>query len=245
MQAVRTLVFNIASYLSLFLLIIFYMPLLLMPRRYIWIAVRSWSGTTNWLLRVLCGISYEVRGLEHRPAGGILVASKHQSSWETFTLAAMLDNPTFVLKRELQWIPLFGWYTMKARLIPVDRGARSVALASMTLGAKERIAEHRQIVIYPEGTRRPPGAEPQYKFGVAHLYGELGVPCVPVALNSGLYWPRRSLAFQPGTIIMEFLPPIAPGLEKTEFLALLEQRIETATARLIEEGRASIARTKN
>jgi 1-acyl-sn-glycerol-3-phosphate acyltransferase len=244
-QSVRSLVFNIASYLSLFVLILFFMPLLLMPRRYIWVAVRSWSGTTNWLLRVLCGIRYEVRGLEYRPAGGILVASKHQSAWETFTLAAMLDDPTFVLKRELQWIPLFGWYTMKARLIPVDRGGRAVALASMAKGAKERIAERRQIVIYPEGTRRAPGAEPQYKFGVAHLYGELDVPCVPVALNSGLYWPRRSLALQPGTIVMEFLPPIPPGLDKAEFLQLLEQRIEAATARLVAEGRAEIARTKN
>lgn len=244
MQAFRSLVFNIAFYLNTFLQIIFYMPLLLLPRRYIWIPVRSWAAGNQWLLKVICGIEHEIIGFEKVPKGGIIVASKHQSAWETFTIAAMMPDPTFVLKRELQWIPLFGWYTMKARLIPVNRGARQAALDQITKIGRERMRENRQIIIYPEGTRRAVGAEPSYKYGVAHLYGELNVPCVPVALNSGLYWPRRSLQFTPGKVRMEFLDPIAPGMEKAAFLKYLENEIETATARLVAQGREEIARTR-
>jgi 1-acyl-sn-glycerol-3-phosphate acyltransferase len=243
-QVLRSLLFNVAFYLNTFIQIIFYLPLLLLPRRYIWIAVRSWSAATHVLLKWICGIDHKVIGFEKVPPGGIIVASKHQSAWETFTIAAMLSDPTFVLKRELQWIPLFGWYTMKARLIPVNRGTRQAALEQIASGAREKMKDGRQIIIYPEGTRRAIGAEPTYKYGVAHLYGELDVPCVPVALNSGLFWPRRSLRFTPGTIRMEFLDPIMPGIDRLAFLKLLEERIETATARLVAEGQAEIARTE-
>ena len=241
MQAARSLLFNIAFYLNTFIQIIFYLPVLLLPRRYIWIPVRSWASSTHWLLKKICGIDHEIIGFEKVAPGGIIVASKHQSAWETFTMAAMLPDPTFVLKRELQWIPLFGWYTMKARLMPVNRGAKQAALEQIATLGRERMKENRQIIIYPEGTRRAIGAPPSYKYGVAHLYGALDVPCVPVALNAGLYWPRRSLRFVPGTIRMEFLDPIEPGLDRLEFLKLLEERIETATARLVETGQREIA----
>lgn len=244
MQVFRSLLFNVAFYLNTLLQILFYLPVLLLPRRYIWIPVRSWAAGNHFLLKWICGIEHEIIGFEKVPAGGIIVASKHQSAWETFTIAAMMPDPTFVLKRELQWLPLFGWYTMKARLIPVNRGARQAALDQITTVGRERMRERRQIIIYPEGTRRPVGAEPAYKFGVAHLYGELQVPCVPVALNSGLYWPRRSLRFMPGKIRMEFLDPIYPGMEKNEFSRELETRIETATARLVALGEEEIARTR-
>lgn len=222
----------------------FYLPVMLMPRRYVWVPVRSWAAGNQFLLKWICGIDHKIIGFEKVPPGGIIVASKHQSAWETFTIAAMMPDPTFVLKRELQWIPLFGWYTLKARLIPVNRGTRQAALEQIARGAREKMKDGRQIIIYPEGTRRPVGAEPTYKYGVAHLYGELNVPCVPVALNSGLYWPRRSLRLIPGTIRMEFLDPIMPGMDRTEFLKLLQDRIETATARLVAEGLAEIARTE-
>jgi 1-acyl-sn-glycerol-3-phosphate acyltransferase len=243
-QEFRSLLFNVAFYLNTFIQIIFYMPLLLLPRRYIWIAVRSWAAANHVLLKWICGIDHKIVGFEKLPAGGIIVASKHQSAWETFTIAAMLPDPTFVLKRELQWIPLFGWYTLKARLIPVNRGTRQAALEQIAQGARDKMKDGRQIIIYPEGTRRAIGAEPSYKYGVAHLYGELNVPCVPVALNSGLYWPRRSLRFTPGTVRMEFLDPIMPGMDRLEFLKLLQDRIETATVRLVAEGRAELARTE-
>ncbi len=244
MQVFRSLLFNAAFYLNTFIQIIFYMPVLLLPRRYIWIPVRSWAAGNQFFLKWICGIEHEVIGAEKIPPGGIIVASKHQSAWETFTIAAMMPDPTFVLKRELQWIPLFGWYTMKARLIPVNRGAKQAALEQIAQGAREKMKDGRQIIIYPEGTRRAIGAPPTYKYGVAHLYGELNVPCVPVALNSGLYWPRRSLRFTPGKIRMEFLDPIMPGMERLAFLKHLEAEIETATARLVEVGREEIARTR-
>jgi 1-acyl-sn-glycerol-3-phosphate acyltransferase len=174
----------------------------------------------------------------------LLVASKHQSTWETFALVPLFADPAFILKRELMWLPFFGWYAWKAGMIPVDRGARAQALAAMSARARIELARNRQVVIFPEGTRRPPGAEPRYKFGVAHLYAESGVPCLPIALNSGLFWPRRSIARYPGTIVAECLEPIAPGLDKQAFLAQLQQTIEGATARLVQEGERELGRAK-
>ena len=201
-----------------------------------------WGRTNIWLLRVVCGIKVEYRGLEKIPPGALLVASKHQSIWETFALLWLFADPAFILKRELLWIPFFGWYAMKGRHDPgrPRRGAAQ-ALADMTERARDELARGRQIVIFPEGTRRAPGAEPSYKFGIAHLYGETGMPCLPIALNSGLFWPRRSFLRYPGTIVVEVLDPIPPGLSKDAFAARLQQDIETATARLIAEGERELA----
>jgi 1-acyl-sn-glycerol-3-phosphate acyltransferase len=204
-------------------------------RAIIWIA-KTWGRTNLVLLRVIAGIDYEVRGREKIPRGPIIVASKHQSAWETFALLPLFDNPLFIVKRELMWIPIFGWLMRKGRMVPVDRGAGSQALVDMTERARVELADGRQLIIFPEGTRRPAGAEPRYKFGVAHLYAVEGVPCVPVALNSGLLWPRRSLRLKPGTVIVEILDPIAPGLDKDAFFKRLHDEIETATARLLTEG---------
>jgi 1-acyl-sn-glycerol-3-phosphate acyltransferase len=203
--------------------------------------VRWWARTNIWLLRALCGIKVEFRGLAKRPAGALLVASKHQSFWETFALMLVFPDPAYILKRELIFIPFFGWYAWKARMIPVDRGKGSQALAAMTDYARVELARGRQIVIFPEGTRRAPGAEPRYKYGVVHLYAETGVPCVPVALNSGVFWPRRSFRRLPGTIRVEILDPIMPGLDKQVFFERLQQSIETATARLVAEGERELA----
>jgi 1-acyl-sn-glycerol-3-phosphate acyltransferase len=140
------------------------------------------------------------------------------------------------MKRELTWIPWYGWYSVKSKQIIVNRGGHAKALRSMLASAKERVTERRPIVIFPEGTRKAPGTAPDYKPGVAGMYGLLGVPCVPVALNSGLYWPRKGLIRRPGKIIIEFLPAIAPGLKRDAFMAELETRIEGATERLLREG---------
>ncbi|HXZ45430.1 MAG TPA: lysophospholipid acyltransferase family protein, partial [Pseudolabrys sp.] len=164
------------------------------------------------------------------------------SAWETFALLPLLENPVFILKHELQWIPVFGWLTIKGRMVPVHRGGRAQALADMIERARVELADNRQLIIFPEGTRRPAGAEPRYKVGVVHLYAAEGVPCVPIALNSGLFWPRRSLRRIPGTVVAEILDPIPPGMDKDAFFARLQNDIETATARLIEEGRAKLAR---
>ena len=199
-------------------------------------------STNLWLLRHVCRITVEYRGLERIPPGPLLIASKHQSLWETFAFMIVFSDPAYILKRELMWIPFFGWYARKAAMIPVDRGKRSQALATMTARARAELARNRQILIFPEGTRRAPGAEPSYKYGVVHLYQETGTSCLPVALNSGLFWPRRSFRRYPGTILVEILDPIAPGLEREEFATRLKSAIEEATARLVAEGERELAR---
>jgi 1-acyl-sn-glycerol-3-phosphate acyltransferase len=239
---IRSFVFNVLFYLNLLIYFIIAIPTLVMPRMAIVKLATSWGRTNNRLLRLVCGITVEYRGLEKIPQGALLVASKHQSLWETFALLPLFADPAFILKRELQWMPFFGWYAMKAGMIPVDRGRRGQALADMTERARVELARGRQIVIFPEGTRRAPGAEPSYKFGIAHLYGETGIACLPIALNSGMFWPRRSFIRYPGTIVAEVLDPIAPGLSKEAFAARLQQDIETATGRLITEGERELAK---
>jgi 1-acyl-sn-glycerol-3-phosphate acyltransferase len=238
---VRSIVFNVLFYLNTLFLLMLALPTFFLPyRAIIWVAT-TWGRINLVLLRVVVGVRVEVRGVEKIPKGPLLVAAKHQSAWETFALLPLFDNPVFIVKRELQWIPIFGWLMIKGRMVPVDRSAGAQALNAMAERARIELADNRQLIIFPEGTRRPAGAEPRYKFGVAHLYAAEGVPCLPVALNSGLFWPRRSLRRIPGTVVVEILDPIPPGLDKTSFFKRLQNDIETATARLIDEGRNEIA----
>ena len=241
MLIVRSVLYNVLFYLNLLVYVIAAIPTYWLPPRCIVEVAKSWGRTSTWLLRVICGTHVEIRGIEKIPWGPLLVASKHQSTWETFGLLTLFVDPAFILKRELLWLPFFGWYLWKGRMIPVDRGARSQALAAIARDARVQFALGRQIIIFPEGTRRPAGAEPNYKYGVVHLYAEAGVPCLPIALNSGLYWPRRSLLRYPGTIRVEILDPIAPGLDKEAFATRLREVIEEATARLIAEGEQELA----
>ena len=233
----RSLAFNALFYANLLVHMIVALPTLVLPYPVLRAFIRSYARSSLWLLRVICGTQVSWRGTENIPRGSCIVACKHQSAWETFALYAVLADPIYILKRELMWIPLFGWYTWKAGLIPVNRSAGLAALSRMTARAQRTIAgpRARQLVIFPEGTRRAPGAEPSYKPGIAHLYARTGLPCVPAALNSGLFWPRRSLLRRPGTIIVEFLPPIAPGFDRPGFLAHLQDTIEEASVRLLQE----------
>jgi len=233
---VRSVLFNILFYLNLLIYLIAAIPTYFLPYRVLVAVAKSWGRSNLRLLRLVCGIDVAWIGLEKIPRGPLIVAAKHQSSWETFALLTLFDDPTFIVKRELMWIPLFGWYIWKARMIPVDRGARTQALVAMTERARVQLENNRQLVIFPEGTRRAPGAEPAYKFGVAHLYAETGAPCLPVALNSGLVWPRRKFLRHPGTVRVEILDPILPGLERAQFFERLKQDIEGATARLVATG---------
>jgi 1-acyl-sn-glycerol-3-phosphate acyltransferase len=238
---VRSVVYNILFYLNLLVFVIAAIPTFWMPYRCIVEVAKAWGRTSTWLLRVICGTEVDIRGIEKIPWGPLLVASKHQSTWETFALLSLFADPAFILKRELRWLPFFGWYTWKGRMIPVDRGARAQALAGIARDARIELARGRQIIIFPEGTRRPAGAEPNYKYGVVHLYAETGVPCLPIALNSSLYWPRRSIMRYPGTIRVDILDPIPPGLDKETFAARLRSTIEEATAQLIAEGERDLA----
>jgi 1-acyl-sn-glycerol-3-phosphate acyltransferase len=239
MLVLRSLVFNIVFYVNLVVWMIVCIPTLVMPSRAMLRMAQLWARSSLWLMRVLVGTHVEFRHPERIPAGGLLLTAKHQSLWETFALLTVVDLPTFILKRELGWIPLFGWLAIKSGMIPVNRGAGMTALSGMTRRAVAAVKAGRQIIIFPEGTRRAPGDPPDYKVGVAHLYRLLRVPCLPVALNSGQFWGRRQFMRYPGTIVVEFLEPIQPGLSREDFLVRLQNDIETAANRLMADARAA------
>ena len=243
MTALRSLIFNIVFYLNLAAFLLLGSAFFITPRKWAIRALQAWARTSLWWLRVICGTGIEVRGLQNIPAGAILVAGKHQSFWETFAILPYLDDPCMVLKKELTWIPFFGWFIFKFRMIAVERSAGSAALRKLMARGVAELARGRQIVIMPEGTRRAPDAAPDYKPGAAALYATLGCPCLPFALNSGLYWPRRKFWRYPGTIILEFLPVIPAGLPRRAFQERLQNAIETATTRVVAEGRLKLATT--
>ncbi len=239
MVLLRSLAFNCFFYLHTIFWLIVMLPTEFMSKNAMMSCVYAWARINRRALTVIGGVDVEIRGLEHLPPGGAIIASKHQSTFETVALLDLFSDPTFVLKKELMSIPLFGWYAKKAEQIPVDRSAGRAALALMTERARAEAAKGRQIIIYPEGTRRAAGAEPAYKHGVAHLYAHLGVPMVPVALNSGLFWPRHGFRRPPGTLVVEFLPPIPAGVDPEEAFAQMREAIETASDRLIAEALAA------
>lgn len=239
---IRSLLFNAGFYLSLLLHMMVAIPAFILPRRVLFTLANSWSHSMIWMLRVFCNIRVEFRGVDRIPKGPLLIAAKHQSAFETIALLPLFQEPLFILKRELTWIPLFGLFLLKAQMIPINRRAGARALSMMTELARARVRSGRQLIIFPEGTRRPVGAEPRYKYGVAQIYIDCGVPCLPVALNSGLFWPRRTFMRYPGTIVIEFLDVIQPGLSRDAFIARAQDEIETASARLVAEGRRERAR---
>jgi 1-acyl-sn-glycerol-3-phosphate acyltransferase len=199
------------------------------------VVARAWQRVTLAGLRVTVGLTYEIRGREHLPAGPVLIASKHQSAWETLAFHAMVPNVAVGLKEELTWIPVFGWYLLRSGNIKIDRGAGSRAIRSLVEGGRRAVAEGLSVLIFPEGTRRAPDDPPDYKPGVAALYSALHLPVVPVALNSGVFWRRREFVKHPGRIVVEFLEPIPAGIDRKHFMARLECSIETGTARLVAE----------
>lgn len=234
MLRLRSFAFNFTLYVTAAAIALAATPVLLMPRRAAVFVLHNLSRLVMWLLAALAGTHYEIRGA--LPAGPVLIAAKHQSMWDTIIFPAIFDDPAMVLKAELLWIPYYGWFSKKARMIAIDRGSGASAIRRLIAQGKAALAANRPIVIFPEGSRMAPGAAPAYKPGVAALYRQLGVPCVPVAVNSGLYWPRRRFLRKPGTIILEFLEPIPAGLDRAAFMAALEARTEAATAKLLAEG---------
>ncbi len=192
----------------------------------------AWARALLWLMRAVCGLRYRVVMPAPLPAGPAIYALKHQSAWETIAFPALGPPMSGVLKRELLVIPIYGWYMRRLGMVPIDRSAGAGAIRELMRRAKDETARGRSIMIMPEGTRLPPGRAGRYHPGVAALYTHLGLEVVPVAVNSGLFWGRRSLVLRPGTVTMEFLPPIPPGMERAAFMALLQERIETAAERL-------------
>jgi 1-acyl-sn-glycerol-3-phosphate acyltransferase len=207
-------------------------PLLLGPARWTLAMFRFWGRGVVGLLP-LCGIRVEVRGHEHIPSGAAIVAPKHQCMLDVFAQFTWLPGSVFVMKKELNWIPWFGWYAAKVGTIDIDRGAGASALKQMVREAMALFARGRQVVIFPEGHRGQPGVAGDYKPGVAALYRELDVPVHPVATNSGVHWPAHGFMRKPGVIVYEYLEPIPPGLKRAEFMRVLQERIETASNRLL------------
>ena len=243
MIALRSALFAAALYVTTAIEMIVFTPFyFLVGRERAWFVPKFWSRANNWLLRTICGTTYSIEGLEHLErareiaGGGMIVAPKHQSFWDTFTLLPWLRDPVIILKRDLLFIPLFGLYLSRMNMIAIRRSKGKSALQQATeRGREEVLGEGRELIIYPEGTRRAPGEGGDYKYGVTHLYHDLGVPVVPVAWNPGLFWPRRRFRRYPGHIRVRVLEPIAPGLPKSEFTALLRERLEGAQDELLLE----------
>ena len=234
MLAIRSLVFNAVFYLNLIVQMILWAPVFfLMPRKTAWLVPKSWARSSLWLHARLAGTKSEITGLENLPEGSFILAPKHQSFWDAIAFFPHLRDPLYILKRELTWIPFFGWYILKMRLIPVDRGSRSKALKKVVAETRREMADDRQLIIYPEGTRRAPGDEPAYKYGIVELYAQLGMPVVPVVHVAGLFWPRRKFLRYPGTIKARFLPPIPAGLDRDEFMRRLIAETEAGCDELL------------
>lgn len=235
MTAVRSLLFFVLATVWTLALTVAYLPLFMMPRKATQRGARLWTRGLLAMLGAICGLRHRIVGLEHVPAGGAVFASKHQSAWDTIIFHVVLDDPIFVLKRELFRVPLVGWYMKKSGAIGIDRSAGFRAIKLMMPRVNSALAEGSQVLVFPEGTRTAPGTHKPYQPGVAGIYLHSDAPLIPVALNSGRFWGRRSFLKHPGVITLEFLPPMPPGLNRKAFIKELETRIETATERLCEQ----------
>ena len=235
MIAVRSLVYNVLFYLVTIVLMIAGLPTMLFGPAAIEGLARIWGATSIWMLDKICGLKLEYRGLQNIPQGSYILASKHQSFLETFALLKHAPDFAIILKRQLTYVPLFGLYLIVSKQIAIDRGKGVKALQQLVTAARPVLAAGRQIMVYPEGTRRTPGAPPRYKQGVAALYVEAGAPCLPVAVNTGLFWRRREFLRRPGVAVVEYLPVIPPGLKRAAFTRTLQETIERACDRLNAE----------
>lgn len=237
----RSYTFSMLALIWTAVLSILYLPLLAAPREVHRIGVRFWSKGLLVLLAALCGMRHRIKGPENMPRGAAIIAAKHQSAWETIALAAILERPVFILKKELLAVPVIGWHFRKAGNIPVDRAMGAGALRAMVPKAEAAIAAGDQVIVFPEGTRVGLDETRPYQSGVAALYARIDAPVVPVALDSGRFWPRRSALRRPGIVTLSFLPPMPKGLDRRAFMAELEARIEGETGLLLAEGRATAA----
>lgn len=229
----RSALFNAGLLLWCLFCFVFCLPLLAGPVGWVRKAGAIWIKGILFLLRHCIGLRHREIGRENIPSGPALYASMHQSAWETLVLTLAVPNGIFVLKRELLWLPFLGWYLKKTGQIAIDRGAGAKALKSLLLRSKKAIEAGRSPIIFPEGTRVAPGQSRPYQPGIAALYQHLQLPVIPVALNSGLYWPRNSFSKKPGEITLQFLPAIAPGLERRQFMKELKDRMDQAGRNLL------------
>lgn len=237
-QWLRSLVFVVQMYLAMVVVALVCLPYSLISRTGALMACHGFARWVRFSAQHICGLKSEVRG--EVPAGEVLIASKHQSFFDIIIICSVVPRPKFIMKKELVWAPIFGWYALRVGSVPVDRGKRGQAIAKMMADVKAGSDAPGQLIIYPQGTRVAPGVKVPYKIGTALLYAQLEQPCVPAATNVGVFWPRRGLLRKPGLAVIEFLPPIPPGLDNTAFMARLTDEVETASDRLVAEARAQI-----
>ena len=228
----RTLIYHVLYGIWAFLMCFAFLPALVLPFWASDLISNFWSRSVFLLLRVICGLTYRIEGIEHISDSPVIYASKHQSVWDTLLFPLQIDRSAIVLKKELFWVPFFGWYAKKYGAIGIDRSAGAAAIRQLIKDARRSVEAGRPIVIFPEGTRMSPGEKGEYQSGVAALYKDLKIPVVPVVLNSGVYWPRRRLIRRPGVITMRFLSPIPPGLPRKEFMERLESDIESSQSEI-------------
>ena len=236
---IRSTLFNTALVVSILVLGTLGLPLLVLDRRHVCRLRQFWVRGVLTLLRMTVGLDHQVEGLANVPHGRFIVAAKHQSAWETLALHLVFDDPAIVLKRELLHLPLLGWYMLKVGMVPIDRKSGASALRRMTEAARFWSGTGRPILVFPQGTRVPWGQSARYHPGIFSVYRALGIPVVPVALDSGRYWPRLSWRKYPGRITVRILPAIDAGLGRRAFMQRLETEIETATASIVRASETS------
>jgi len=233
LQWVRSLIFIVQATVMLPVIGLIWAPWALFSKRGAYSACRAYAGWVIWSARWIINLRCEVRGTV--PAGACIVPSKHQSFLDILMIFHALPAAKFVMKSQLRYAPFLGHYAKMMQMIFVDRGKRGAAIIKMLADVEAGQREPGQLVIYPQGTRSPPGTKLPYKVGTLVLYEQLGQPCYPVATNAGVFWPRRGLYRRPGVAVVDFLPPIEAGLARDDFAAKLEQSIETASDALLAE----------
>ena len=232
-QWLRSVVFIGQMYLAMLVLAIVFLPYAMLRRDGALRACHTYCHYVRWSAAAIAGLRSEVRG--EVPQGPVVVAAKHQSFFDILMIFGAMPRPRFIMKKQLTWAPILGWYALRLGCVPVDRGKRGKAIRDMTARVKSGALEAGQLIIYPQGTRVAPGVKKPYKVGTAVLYQELAQDCVPVATNVGMFWPRHSLYRKPGLAVVEFLPMIRAGKEARAFLQELEEVVETASDRLMAE----------
>jgi len=232
-QWTRSLVFSGQAYAMMALMAVFFTPWAMVDRRGAFAGVHTWCRWVRWTARWMIGLHSEVRG--EIPQGEVMIAAKHQSFFDIIILVSELPRPKFIMKQELNRVPILGWYARRIGCVPVDRGKRGRAVKDMLARVASGQQEPGQLIIYPQGTRVAPGATQDYKAGTGALYQEMGTPCIPVACNVGVFWPRQRIYREPGTAVVEFLEPIPPGLPLRAFMSRLEEEVEGTSNRLMEE----------
>ncbi|WP_420012731.1 lysophospholipid acyltransferase family protein [Tateyamaria sp.] len=234
MQRLRSYLFILQMYVMMLVYGLAYLPYALLSKDGARACCKAYSRYVFWTMRWMVGIRAEVRG--EVPEGEVLIAAKHQSFLDIMMIFTALPSAKFIMKRDILWTPIIGFYAKRLDCVPVERGKRGAAIGKMVRDVEAGLVDPGQLIIYSQGTRVAPGVKVPYKVGTAVLYEQLGQACVPVATNVGVFWPRKGMWRKPGLAVVEFMPSIAPGMERDAFLAHLEETVEARSDALMREG---------